>query len=468
MADVALHYKTITELAGLLRTRKISPVEVAEAILRRIEELDSRYKSYATVMADHAMKAAKRAEEEISGGHYKGPLHGVPIAVKDLCFTAGVRTMGGCKVLADHVPSFDATVVTRLDAAGGVLLGKLNLTEGAMGGYNPEFDVPLNPWNVDRWAGASSSGSGVSTALGLCYGSLGSDTGGSIRFPAASCGTVGLKPTWGRVSRYGVLALGESLDHVGPLTRSSGDAGIVLQAMAGLDPNDATTLPAPVPDMLAGIEGGVRGTRIGLDEGYVTQGVDPELSRAVLDGVKVLEGLGAEIVEVKMPDVDRYLPFWPSLCAAEAVAAHRAFYPSRRDEYGPYFQGWLDLGAKVSGADYAEANNQRNECNGLLRLAFQGIDALACPSTIGPAHPITLEQMYGPRAEDRGTAFQRFSVPYDYNGAPTLSVPCGLSSDGMPLSLQFVGQPLSEALLCKIGHAYEQATEWQGLRPPVA
>ena len=465
--NIELHYKTITELADLLRTREVSPVEVTEAMLRRIEELDTRYKSYATVMTDYAMEAAKRAEDEITRGDYKGPLHGVPIAVKDLCFTNGVRTMGGSKVMAGHVPNFDATVVARLEAAGSVLLGKLNLTEGAMGRYNPEFDVPLNPWNVDRWTGTSSSGSGVSTALGLCYGSLGSDTGGSIRFPAAACGTVGLKPTWGRVSRYGVLALAESLDHVGALTRSSADAGIMLMAIAGLDPKDPTTLPAPVSNVLEDIEKGVEGVRIGVDESYITDGVDPELSRAVLESVTVLEGLGAEIVEIKMPEMDRYILFWRTLCTAEAVAAHRKCYPSRRDEYGPFFQGWLDMGANVSGADYAEANNQRNECNGLLRLALQGIDALACPSTTGPAHPITLEGMYGPLDPAPNPAFQRFTAPYNYNGAPTLSVPCGLNNDGMPLSIQFVGHPLSEALLCRIGQAYEHATEWHGMHPPV-
>ena len=467
MVNQALYYKTITDLAELIRTREVSPVAVTEAMLRRIEELDPLYKSYTTVMTDYAMEMAQRSEDEITRGNYKGPLHGVPIAVKDLCFTAGVRTMGGSKVMAGHVPNFDATVVARLEAAGSVLLGKLNLTEGAMGGYNPEFDVPLNPWNMDRWAGASSSGSGVSTALGLCYGSLGSDTGGSIRFPAAACGTVGLKPTWGRVSRYGVLALAESLDHVGPLTRSSADAGIMLMAIAGLDPKDPTTLPTPVANVQVDIEKGVKGIRIGVDEDYIMTGVDPELSRAVLDGIELLEGVGAEIVEINMPEIDRYIPFWKTLCAAEAVAAHREFYPSRRDEYGPYFQGWLDMGAEVSGADYAEANNQRNECTGLLRQALQGVDALACPSTIAPAYPITLEQMYGPIDPDRDPAFQRFTVPYDYSGAPTLSVPCGFNNDGMPLSLQFVGHPLSEALLCRIGHTYERATEWHRMHPLV-
>ena len=467
MTDTPLHYKTITEIAALIEARELSPTEATRASLERIDALDGRLKSYATVMADHAIEAARRAESEIAAGEYRGPLHGVPIAVKDLCFTDGVRTMGGSKVYADHVPGFDSTVVARLESAGAVLLGKLNLTEGAMGGYNPELQIPLNPWNEDRWAGSSSSGSGSATAAGLCFGSLGSDTGGSIRFPAAACGIVGLKPTWGRVSRYGVLALAESLDHVGPMTRSSADAAIMLQAIAGYDANDPTSLSAPVPDMLAGIEDGVAGVRIGLDERHVSDGVNPELTRAVLDGVKVLEGLGAEIVEIDMPDVDRYLPAWPVLCSAEAVAAHRENYPSRRDDYGPWFRGWLDMGAGKSAADYAEANNMRAECNGLVREAFKDIDAMACPSTIGPAYPVTPEALYGPIDSRRGTAFQRYTVPYDFNGAPTLSVPCGLSSDGLPLSLQFVGKGLSEALLFRIGHAYERATEWHSLHPPV-
>ena len=467
MTDTPLHFKTISELAALIKARQVSPVEVTDAMLRRIESLDGKYKSYATVMADHAEAAAKAAEAEIAAGQYRGPLHGVPFAVKDLCFTKGVRTMGGSKVYIDHIPAFDATVVVRLNAAGSVPLGKLNLTEGAMGGYNPALELPLNPWNTGHWAGSSSSGSGVATAAGLCFGSLGSDTGGSIRFPAAACGTVGLKPTWGRVSRYGVLALAESLDHVGPLTRSSADAAIALQAIAGHDPSDPTSLPAPVPDMLEGIDGGVKGVRIGLDEKYATDGVDPELAAAVLAGVKVMEELGAEIVPVQMPDVDSYLSAWPVLCSAEAVAAHKENYPSRREDYGLWFRGWLDMGAGVTGADYAAANNRRAELNGLIRDSFHDIDALACPSVMGPARAITPEEMYGPMSGDRGTSFQRYTVPYDYNGAPTISLPCGLNGDGLPLSLQFVGKSLSEPMLCRIGHAFEQATDWHNLHPPI-
>jgi len=238
MSETTLHFKTITELADLIKTKALSPVEVTEAMLSRIREQDPIYKSYATVMAEQAMASAQAAEQAIYAGNYLGPLHGVPIAVKDLCYTKGVATMGATKALANNVPDFDCTVVEKLNAAGAVILGKLNLTEGAMAGYNPEFQVPVNPWGANLWSGASSSGSGVATSAGLCYGSLGSDTGGSIRFPSAACGIVGIKPTWGRVSRYGVLALAESLDHIGPMTRSAADAGIILQAMAGLDPND--------------------------------------------------------------------------------------------------------------------------------------------------------------------------------------------------------------------------------------
>ena len=440
-------------------------MEVTTAILDRIDQLDSHLKSYATVTADHAMIAAQKAEAEITSGTYRGPLHGVPIAVKDLCFTEGVHTMGGTYTLAEHVPDFDSTVVAKLEAAGAVLLGKLNLTEGAMGGYNPKFKIPINPWNAERFAGASSSGSGVATAAGLCFGSLGSDTGGSIRFPAAHCGTVGLKPTWGRVSRYGVLALAESLDHVGPLTRSSADAGIVLEAISGFDSNDPTSLLDPVPNMLENIDKGVGGIRIGLDLQYATKDIDPELVEAVLAGVKVLESLGAEIVNVQLPDMDPYVAAWPTLCSAEAVAAHEATYPSRRDDYGPWFRGWLDKGANVTGAEYAKANNLRAACTGHLRRVFEQIDVLVCPSTAAPPHPVKPEELYGPLPENREPKFQRFTAPFDFNGAPTLSVPCGFNSEGLPLSIQWVGKHLSEPLLCQIGHAYEGATEWHNRHP---
>ena len=242
-----LHYKTIVELAPLIESRELSPVDLTQEMLDRIELLDGTLKAYATLTPELALDQARQAEQEIIEGNYRGPLHGIPIAVKDLCSTAGIRTMGGSAVFANNMPDFDSTVVAKLRDAGSVLLGKLNMTEGAMGGYNPKLQIPENPWRRSHWAGASSSGSGSATAAGLAFGTLGSDTGGSIRHPAAVCGTVGLKPTWGRVSRYGVMDLAQSLDHVGPLTRSAADAGIVLQAISGQDPNDVTPLSKEVP-----------------------------------------------------------------------------------------------------------------------------------------------------------------------------------------------------------------------------
>ena len=437
-----LHFKPLLEVAALLQNRDISSVELTQSLLKRIESLDGSQKSYATVMADQALAAAEQADQELEEKKYRGPLHGVPIALKDLCFTKGVRTMGAAAVLADHIPNEDATVVTRLAEAGAVLLGKLNLTEGAMGGYNPQFEAPLNPWNPGVWAGASSSGSGVATAAGLAYGTLGSDTGGSIRFPAACCGVVGMKPTWGRVSRYGVLALAESMDHVGPLTRRSADAAVMLQAIAGHDPKDPTSLPVPVPNMVKHLNDGVKGVRIGFDEQGIRQHTDAELAEAVTSGVRVLEQLGAEVIEIQMPDLDEFLHAWPTLCTAEAVLAHEATYPYRRDEYGPWFRGWLDMGAKVSGAEYARANNLRAACNGRFREIFETIDVLACPSMPGPPFPVTPEESYGPM-DAYDPALQRFTIPFDFNGTPTLSVPCGFNQDSLPLSLQFDAERIS-------------------------
>ena len=373
--------------------------------------------------------------------------------------------MGGTQALRDFVPDFDGTVVRKLNDAGAVILGKLNLTEGAMAGYNPRFDIPVNPWGADRWSGASSSGSGVATAAGLCYGSLGSDTGGSIRFPAAACGTVGIKPTWGRVSRYGVLALAESMDHIGPMTRSAADAGIMLQALAGHDPNDHTSLRAPVPDMLAGLGQGVAGIRIGVDERYIGDGVDSEVADAVLAGARLLERMGARLVPVRMPETEDFSRAWGVLCSAEAAAAHRETFPARADEYGPWFRGWLELGHKYTAADYAVANQGRLACNGILAGVFEDIDVLVCPSMTTAPERVTPEELYGPMSEQEWT-WGPFTIPFDFNGAPTISLPSGLNSEGLPLSIQFVGKHLAEPLLVQVGESYESATQ-HNLRPGV-
>ena len=461
MTNDDLAFATIEELAPRIAAGDVSPVELTEAQLARIEAADGRLKSYATVMADSALAEARLAESEIAAGEYRGPLHGIPIAVKDLCYTDGTRTMGGTKVLEDFVPDFDSTVVARFRAAGAVLLGKLNLTEGAMAGYNRARQVPVNPWAADRWTGVSSSGSGVATSAGLCYASLGSDTGGSIRTPSASCGIVGLKPTWGRVSRYGVLALAESLDHVGPMTRSTWDCAAVLEVIAGSDPNDGTTLPEAAPTMIEGIAGGVAGKRIGYDRAYSGVDVIPPIAEAVAASVEVLASLGAEIVEIELPDMQPYMAAWPTLCAVEALAAHTEHYPSRADDYGAWFGAWLARGASVTAVEYAEACNERAELAGRLAGAFAEIDMLACSAQGTLPHRITEDMMYDDGPGDFDSWRMQFTAPWDMNRAPTLTLPNGWSDEGLPMALQLVGPLGSEAALCRAGYAYEQATDFR-------
>jgi amidase len=466
MPDEAQAFATIEELAPRIESGELSPVDLTRAQLQRIAALDGRLKSYATVMEESALAEAEQAAAEIASGRYRGPLHGIPLAVKDLCYTEGVRTMGATRVLRDFIPGFDSTVVARLRAAGAVLLGKLNLTEGAMAGYSRDFAVPVNPWDPERWTGVSSSGSGVSTAAGLCYGALGSDTGGSIRSPSASCGIVGLKPTWGRVSRYGVLALAESLDHVGPMARSVWDVAAIFEAIAGDDPHDATTIPEPAPTMLEAIQSGAAQVRVGWDERYATQDVIPPVAEAVAKSVEILAGLGAEIVPIELPDLRPYLSAWPILCSAEALTAHAETYPSQREAYGNWFRAWLDLGAEVSGAEYAAAANQRAELTGLLERTFDGIDMLACPAQATLPHRVTEDQLYDDAPQDFDPERMRFTAPYDMNRAPSLTLPNGMSDVGLPTALQLVGKPGNEPILCRVGYAFESATSFR-VQPPV-
>ena len=468
--DGPIHYASLQDVARLIESGELTSVELTELMLARIESIDGRLKSYATVMADHARAAARLADEEIQAGTFRGPLHGIPVAVKDLCYTNGVRTMGGTGALSDFVPDYDATVVTKLNESGAVLLGKLNLTEGAMGGYHADFDLPVNPWQEDLWAGASSSGSGVATAAGLCFACLGSDTGGSIRFPSMANGVVGLKPTYGRVSRYGVLPLAESLDHVGPMARTVSDAAIVLQAIAGRDPNDPTSLSEPVPDMLGEIQQGVSGTRIGFDARYATDGVDPDLVSSIEVALEVLEGIGAEIATVEMPEFPASLvDAWFSICSYEAHQAHAETYPSQADQYGPYFRQFLEVGSGVTDEIYADATRSRNEFSDQFREVLETVDAVACPSGGAPfSFPAAVQygDMTGFDPYMPNVKFQ-FTIPADFAGTPTISLPCGARPDGVPHTIQFMGRALSESMLCRIAYGYERATGWHTRHPTV-
>ena len=478
-AGEPLHYQRLTTVARLLETKQLSPVELTRLMLERIATLDGRLHAYATVMADHAMAAARVAEREIRAGRYRGPLHGIPVAVKDLCFTKDAPTRGGLAVLRDFRPAYDATVVTRLEAAGAVLLGKLNLTEGAMVGYHRDFEIPVNPWGERLWAGVSSSGSGVATAAGLCFASLGTDTGGSIRFPSMANGIVGLKPTYGRVSRYGVLPLAESLDHVGPMTRSVADAAVVLEVIAGRDVHDPTSLDAPVPHMLAGAGRGIAGLRVGFDRSNASDGIDRGLASAIGAAVAELTRLGARIVDVRMPDLSAALAAWPVLCAVEAAQVYRETYPTKADQFGDYFREFLEFGRSVTPDMLAKARRSREEFSAQFRTVLASVDAVVGP---GPGVPFEVEpgQQYGSmtgwnqatarRSQALGltTPYTAFTFPQDLAGTPSLSLPCGLTSDGPPFTMQLSGKALGEATLCRIGQAYEDATRWHERHPPIA
>ena len=466
MPATDLHYLDLTELAALIRKRELSPLEATRAQLERIEALDGRLRSYALVTADRALEDARRAEAEIGRGDIKGPLHGVPIAVKDLCWTKGIRTAAGTTIHRDFVPEEDATVVRKLAEAGAVLLGKLQMTEGAFSTHHPAIKRPVNPWNSAHWTGASSSGSGVAMAAGLCYGSLGSDTGGSIRFPAAANGITGIKPTWGRVSRYGVFELAATLDHVGPMARSARDAAAILRVIAGQDPKDPTASLDDVPDYLAGVERGFAGLTVGVDPVWNSAGVDESTKTALEQALKVIGSLAGGIREVRFPDISAVLADRRQLCAVEAAVAHEATFPSRRDEYGPALAQFLDGGRELMGLDYQKIVLRRNDFRGRVAALFREIDLLVVPAQPFASPTDSTMAARGKEAEF-WHALQRYASPFDASGDPTITLPCGLTGDGLPLGFQFVAGHMREDLLVRAAVAFQDATDHHRRRPPL-
>ena len=467
MNDDDLCKLDLAEAARRLQRREVSSVELTHALLRRIERLDRTLRSYATVTPDLALARARRADDEIARGEIRGPLHGVPVATKDLCDTVGIATAAGMAIHKDHVPQRDATVVARLSAAGAVLLGKLQMTEGAMSTHHPSIAPPVNPWGEALWPGVSSSGSGVATAACLCFGSLGSDTLGSIRFPSAMNGLTGLKPTWGRVSRAGVFPLAESLDHIGPMTRSAADAAAILGAIAGSDADDPTALQAAVPDYLAGIDDGVRGLRIGIDSSFNKAGADEDMVRASAEACKVLAQLGAVVRDVVFPSPDEVARDAVLLCAIEAATAHEATYPARAAEYGPVFAAFLDTGRNVDASTVVKIRKRRAEFSGRLAALFQDIDVLIVPALNRAG--LTLAELARKVADPSQARYARvrFTSPFDMSGSPALVLPGGKTAEGFPVGFQMIGRHLDEALLLRAGHAYQQATEWHRRRPPI-
>lgn len=459
-----LHYLGLTELAALIKDRQLSPVAVTRAQLDRIALMDGALHSYAHVMADVAMAQAAAAEAEIAAGRYRGPLHGVPVGVKDLCWTRDAPTAAGMMIHRNHRPSEDATVVRRLREAGAVILGKLQLTEGAYSDYHPSVDPPRNPWNAEYWPGISSSGPAVATAAGLCYGSIGSDTGGSIRWPCAANGVTGVKPSWGRVSRYGVFELAPTLDHVGAIARSAADVAAMLGAIAGSDPCDPTTVLDGVPDYRAALRLSAKGLRIGIDAAWNSEDVDIEIHAVLCEAIQVFRSLGAEIIEVSFPDVRRAIVDWARNCAVEAAVAHEATYDARKDDYGPVLRKVIETGRALSGLDYQKILLRRLDLRGRVGALFHGMDLLLTP--VQPLSPPTLATIstLGEQPE-LVHRLQRFTCPFNMTGHPTITLPGGFSGRGLPMAFQLVAGHLCEPTLLRAATGFQSATSWHCRRP---
>jgi amidase len=465
MTPIDLCYLGLVDIGQRIQSAQFSSVEVTRAILERIAICDGRLGSYATLTPELALQAAADADREIDSGRRRGVLHGVPIAVKDLCNTEGIVTAAGMAIYRDFVPQRDARVVSRLKAAGAVLLGKLTMTEGAFSAHHPSIQAPVNPWGCNHWTGVSSSGSGVATAAGLCYASLGTDTLGSIRFPSAMNGITGLKPTSGRVSRAGVFALAESLDHVGPMARSAVDAAAVLGAIAGADPDDPSALDAPVPDYLAAINDGVDGLRIGIDRGLIASGADADIVRVIEDACAVFTRLGAHVRDVVCPSLDQVVRDAVKVCAVEAAVAHETTFPQRSEEYGPVLTRLLASGRKLDGLTLTKVVRRRAEFTRQLATLFGEIDLLLMPAMNTASPTIAWLAQRIDDAQERHARIL-FTAPFDMSGSPSLTLPAGATSDGMPIGFQIIGRHLDEALILRAGHAFQQATQWHLRRPP--
>ena len=411
---------------------------------------------------EQALAAAETADAEIAAGHYRGPLHGVPLGVKDLFWTKGIPTAAGMTIHRDFTPTDDSTVVARLKQAGAVLLGKLQMTEGAYADHHPSVTPPRNPWNAHYWTGISSSGSAAATAAGLCYGALGSDTGGSIRWPCSATGLTGIKPTWGRVSRFGAFELAASLDHVGPIARSAVDAAAILTVIAGPDDKDPTTIAEQPPQYLELSSEGVRGLRIGVDPTWNGVDVDASVQRILAEAAETFCVLGAQMMQVAVPDVTQAVIDWVPACALEAAVAHRATYPARKAEYGPVLASVLEAGHAVSALDYQALRLRRMELRDRFAHLFRSIDLLLAP--VQPFAPLTLAEIRTLGAQPQLILkLQRYTAPFDLTGHPTVTLSGGFDDAGMPIGFQLAGR--NEGYLIRAAAAFQRETSWHRRHP---
>ena len=484
-----LPFLTIKEASELLKKKEISPVELTQSILDRINDKDDNLNTYVTVLADKALESAKQAEAEITAGNYLGPLHGIPLGLKDIFITKDITTTCGSKMLENFIPPYDATVTQKLLSSGAVILGKNNMDEFAMGSSTETsyFGPTRNPWDLERVPGGSSGGSASATAASLCLGSVGTDTGGSIRQPAALCGVVGMKPTYGRVSRFGMIAFASSLDQAGPITKTVEDTAIILNAISGPDPNDSTCLNVPVPDYTKSLNNDLKGLKIGIPKEYFVEGMDKDVEDASRKAISAMENLGAEIVEISLPHTEyavlTYYIIAPSEASSNlarydgvkygfraegAESLRDMYFKTRAQGFGDEVKRRIMLGtyALSSGyydAYYLKAQKVRTLIKNDFDEAFKIVDAIAAPTTPEVAFKI------GEKTQDPIKMYLSdvLTIPCNIAGLPGISVPCGFSSNGLPIGIQVLGKPFDEETVIHVAHAYEQSTNWGDKRPEV-
>ena len=452
---------SLREASQLVRDKKVSPVDLTQGCLNRIERLNPKLNAFITVTSESAVAQAREAEAEIQRGHWRGPLHGIPIALKDLFDTAGVRTTAASGLFKDRIPAQDAEIVRRLKDAGAVLVGKLNMHEFAYGGSSViSYYGPVhNPWSLDHMAGGSSSGSAVAMAAGLCYGSVGSDTGGSIRQPSAYCGTVGFKPTYGRVSTRGVVPLSWLYDHVGPMTRCVADAAIMLQVLAGYDPDDANSADQPVPHYAAALNQ-AGPLRVGVPRAYFYEALHPEIESAMNAAIAVIGKLASSVRDIEMPASND-----TTILRAEAYAYHAEYVKKSPELYQPETLKRICAGEDVSTATYIQARRQVDQYRHNIRKVFETVDLLVTPTT--PVPPFTISELLADMDNLRTKEILtlRNTRPFNILGLPSISVPCGFTKSGLPIGMQISGAPWAETNVLRLAHAHEQQTEWHKKRP---
>ena len=468
MARSELPLHSASALGRLIESREVSPVEAVEAYLQRIDDLDFKFNSFITVLWERALEEARQAEQEIQAGNYRGPMHGIPVGVKDQIWTKGIRTTGGARITADFVPGDDATVVSRLKDAGAILLGKTNLSEFAVTSFTHRFSTPRNPWDLNISAGGSSGGSGAATAAFLCATSLGEDTGGSIRRPAAWCGVVGLRPSWGRVSRYGLMRGVWSMDTIGPISRSVEDAAITLSAIAGHDPKDSTTWNTPVPDYRQALDGNIRGRRVGIVRELLhADVVEADVAAAVAAAAGALAELGAEVEEVSIPLAAHANAISGALLAVEPAVNMREWVRERLQDLGHDNRVGLLTGSLVPAQAYLKAQKLRTMLRNDVLAAFQTYDALVMPTSGRQAVPVTEDPPVTGKDTASRLPFMRTNT-FNLASSPAISVPCGFGGQGLPVGFQIAGRPGGEETVFRLAHAYEQNTPWHTMRPPTA